>query len=341
MRYFYRYLLITLSIFLILEGFLPQWLHVPYPRSLVPTFSKSIRYDYQGRMDEYKPQVLLLGNSILIDGMDEAEFKSITGFRTFNLAVVGAASAQYYLMIKNVISTDSTPPKYLLLFFLDNLLTTPDLWVNGFNFLIRIDEIAGENETVLLQKAYLNLINPVEGYLDSHFPIFGERQTLKNKIDNRLRYTLPLLFQKCAKPCLDKNLDMIFNNENMNPNPITPISIELDKWTGQKWDFNALIEKSFLPDIIQITKEKGINLILVREKNARIMNIEDENSDMRMYFQGLADYLKKEGIPLLDFSHDPVLTLDMFHDEMHLKPSARSTFTRLVAEGFLGLIQEK
>jgi len=55
----------------------------------------------------------------------------------------------------------------------------------------------------------------------------------------------------------------------------------------------------------------------------------------------MADYLKKEGIPLLDFAHDPNMTLDLFHDEMHLNPQARSVFTPLVAEKFLTLLKEK
>ena len=59
-----------------------------------------------------------------------------------------------------------------------------------------IDEVAGENETVLLEKAYLSQINPVESYLNSHLPVFGERGTLKEKLDNRLKYSLPFLLAK-------------------------------------------------------------------------------------------------------------------------------------------------
>jgi lysophospholipase L1-like esterase len=105
------------------------------------------------------------------------------------------------------------------------------------------------------------------------------------------------------------------------------------------WDFNALVEKSFIPDMIQITKKAGIQLILVREKNAKLMTIQEESPAMRKYFQELADFLKERGVPLLDFSHDPSITIDMFHDEMHLLPQGQTVFTRLVAESLLSLLK--
>ena len=339
MRYFYRYLLITLSAFFLIGWLLPQWLPIHYPRALGPVFSADIRKDYQSVIDRENPQVLLLGNSVIIYGIDEPQFAQLTNLKTLKYGFPGTASAYWYLLIKSNFSTAKTPPKYLLLFFLDNMLTIPDLEVNG-EYLLIIDEIASENETVLLQKAYLNQINPLEGYLDSQLPLFGERQTLKDKIDNRIKYTLPQLFQNCAKPCLDKALDAVFGQKNMlQQYVLQQNTINLGRWSGKEWNFNALVEKSFIPDMIQITREKGINLILVREKNARFMTLEDEPSDMRKYFQDMANYLKKEGIPLLDFAHDPALTQDMFLDNIHLNPQGRLLFTRLAAEGFLPLLK--
>jgi len=307
---------------------------------LGPSFKPSIRKDYQIYIEEQKPQVLLLGNSVLDVGLDETQFEQLTNQKPLKVSPMGTASAYWYLVIKNNIVTAGDPPKYLLIFFLDNLLTTPDLGVNGA-YLPMIDELAGESETVLLQKAYLNQLNPLEGYLDSHLSIFGERQTIMSRINSKLKYTLPRLFQNCAQPCLDEALDVVFTEKNMLPDVIQKNPINLGRWSGSEWDFNALVEKSFLPDIIQITREWGINLILVREKNSKVMTSQDESLDIRKYFQEMAEYLKKEGVPLLDFAHDPALTMDLFADEMHLTTQGRTVFTRLVAEGFLSLLKEK
>ena len=338
MRYFYRYLLITLAAFFLLGWILPQWLPIHYPRALGPSFSADIRKDYQSLIAKQKPQVLFLGNSVINSGIDDSQFALLTDLKTLKFGFPGTVSAYWYLMIKSNIATASKPPKYLLLFFLDNLLTTPDLGVNGA-YQTMIDELAGENETVLLKKAYLNKCDPVEGYLDSHYSLFGERQTLKDKIDNRLKYTLPQLLQNCAKPCLDQALDETFDAKNMLPLILMQSEVNPEEWSGKNWDFNALVEKSFIPDMIQITREKGINLILVREKNIKLMTLEDESKDMRKYFQDMSNYLEKEGVPFLDFAHNPDLTLDMFRDEMHLNPQGRMIFTRLVSESFLMLLK--
>jgi hypothetical protein len=338
MRFFYRTLLITLSAFLLLGWLLPQWRPIHYPRALGPAFSADIRMDYQTSIEKQKPGVLLLGNSVINSGIDESQFALLTGQKTMKFGFPGTASAYWYLLIKSNIATARTPPKYLMLFFLDNLLTTPD-WAVNFDYQLMIDELAGEKETVLLQKAYLSQINPVEGYLDSHYPLFGERETLKEKIDNRIKYTLPQLLLNCAKPCLDQALDVKFEERNMLPQVLKQNEIDPHQWSGPKWDFNSMVERSFLPDIIQITREKGINLILVREKNINVMTLADESPDMLTYYQEMADYLKKEGVTFLDFAHDPELTLDLFRDEMHLTPQGRQVFTRLVAEKFLPLIK--
>jgi hypothetical protein len=212
MRYFYRYLLITLSGFFLLGWILPQWLPIHYPRDLGPVFSPEIRMDYQSLIDKKESQVFLLGNSVINSGIDESQFALLTGQNTLKFGFRGTGSAYWYLMIKSIIATASKPPKYLLVFFLDNLLTTPDLDVNG-DYLTMIDELVGVNETALLKKAYLNQLNPVEGFLDSNIPLFGERQTLKDKIENHIKYSLPQLFQKCSKFCLDQALDVSFDEK--------------------------------------------------------------------------------------------------------------------------------
>ena len=90
-----RYLAITFVVFLGLNLILPGWLHQEYPPSLGPQFSKSIRMNLQEPINNKKPDVILLGNSIIVNGIDEKQFQNITGLRTLRLAFSGAASAYY------------------------------------------------------------------------------------------------------------------------------------------------------------------------------------------------------------------------------------------------------
>lgn len=341
MKPFYRFFAITLILFLLFNWLSPKWTKTSYPRLPVPNFSASIRGDYQGSIELNKPRVLLMGNSVLIDGMDDALFSKMTDMKSVTYLVEGGATAQYYLMIKNVVLKSAHRAEYLLLFFLDNILTLPGLWTTGTTFVNRIDEVAGENETTLLDKAYLRTQQPVDVFVNGNIPAFGERQTIKGKIDNHLKYTLPRLLNGCNPFCVDRGIESIFNFGNINRFPITPIALDLHQWTGREWDFNALVEDSLLPDMIEMTRQNGIHFILVREKNARVMTYEDETDDMRLYFSQLADYLQKENVPYIDLAHAPELTREMFHDMMHVKPLAKPIYTRLAAEGFLKVLEDQ
>jgi hypothetical protein len=334
MRILIRYLALSLAVFLGFNLILPHWLPQTYPRNLGPKFSKAIRLDLQKPINDQRPQDILLGNSVIVNGLDGDLFQSLTGRITLPYAFNGAASAYYYLILKNIIITAQTKPEFILLFFIDNWLTRPDLMVSGGPYLQIMDEVAGDNETVLLHKAYINRLDPVVAYLDGHLMLFGERQTIKVKLDARLKYPLSDWFLNCGKVCLDTALDKAFFYDNMLQ-VADATNIYRDEWSGSEWDFPGRLTDSFLSDILGIARQNGIRLVFVREKNARFMTLEEETADMRRYFQDLATYLSAEGIPLLDFSHDPALGVELFHDQMHFTPQARPVFTRLVAEKFI------
>lgn len=340
MRFLTRYLALTLLSFLGLNFVLPRWLPQSFPRSPAPQFSSTIRLDLQAPINAQKPQDILLGNSVIVNGLDGDQFQTMTGRRTLQFAFNGAASAYYYLILKNIIATAPVKPEYVLLFFIDDWLTRPDLMVSGGPYLQIMDEVASNNETVLLQKAYLNQLDPLVTYLDGHSILFADRQVLKDKVDARLKYPLADWLVDCGKACLDAALDQAFFYDNMLP-VVDPAELYRDQWSGSDWDFNARLADSFLPDILQVARQNNIKLVFVREKNARFMNLADETPDMRRYFEKLALYLQHEGIPLLDFSHDPALGVELFHDQMHFVPQARQVFTPLVAEKFFSMVLQK
>lgn len=339
MRAFVRYLLLTLAILLLLNWLLPGWVAVRYPRSLGPAFSPDIRLSYQAQIQKEKPQVVLLGNSVINSGIDLPLFEQLVDRKAIKFSAPGTASAYWYLLMKNNIVTSEPPPRFLVIFFLDNLLTSPALGVNGPAYQSLIDEVAGDNESVLLQKAYWSQISPLERILETHLPVFGERTSLVEKIDNRLKYSLPLLLQQCDKTCLDADLDKTFTQGNMLQDTFAQTGMNADPYSGWDWDFSSLVNTSFLPDIIRMAQEKNIRLIFIREKNARVMNLSDESADMRRYFQQLADYFSQQGLPYLDFAHNSSLTIDLFRDRMHLTPAGREIFTRLVAQELTSLIK--
>lgn len=339
MQLFQRFIFLTVICFLILGWSISYYLPGKYPKLSPINFSPEIRKTVQFEIDEYEPEVLLLGNSVLEEGIDQVQFEKITAKKTMKVSEGGSTSAYWYLMIKNNITTAKNPPPYLLLFFLDNLLTRPDFAVMG-DYMPIIDEIAGDQEQILLQKAYPNQINSLQGYLDSHYPIFGERETVKHKIIDPLKYVLPDTLLDCDKSCLDEALDSAFNASNMLIDIDQEDSIGVAK-SNMEWDFPGQIDNSFLPDIIQLTRQSGITLILVREKSFYVSSISDETQDGKKYYADLNQYLIAQGVPLINFAYEPTITKNMFYDSMHFNANGKEVFTRLVAEKFLELIKQK
>ena len=64
----------------------------------------------------------------------------LTNLRTVQFAFSDTTSAQYYLMVKNTITQSKYPPKYLILLFLNNMLTAPDMFVEGRDFVEQLDD---------------------------------------------------------------------------------------------------------------------------------------------------------------------------------------------------------
>lgn len=253
MRFLPRYLVLISLVVLIINQSISSILKIHYPRSFGPSFSSGNRGDYLKRINQEKPEAILLGNSIQVLAMDEELFGSIIKMQTLQFASPGAASAQYYLMIKNVITAGNLHPKYVILFFLNNMLTEPDLCVAGENYQKIHGEIATDNEPVLTQKAYINPSNLLSVWLDSNIPVLGERQRIKSKMDNKVKYSLAEILLNCDRACLDENLETIFVSENMN-NVLD--SGQGGDWRGKNRDFNKLVNQSFLPDVVQQLREK-------------------------------------------------------------------------------------
>ncbi len=77
MRILLRYSLICLAVFIFLNAFLPGWLNTDYPRELGPVFSEDVRYSYMLDIQKEKPEVVLLGNSVINSGMDLQLFEQL------------------------------------------------------------------------------------------------------------------------------------------------------------------------------------------------------------------------------------------------------------------------
>jgi len=109
------------------------------------------------------------------------------------------------------------------------------------------------------------------------------------------------------------------------------------------WDFNKAVEHSFLPYMIDIAKESGYQLVVVRHK-ARVY-AEDptwEQPQHRKYGEDMAAYLASKDIVFLDYTYNPELKLEHYKNGDHLdRTLGRPIWTRLLGEDLKAILANK
>ena len=136
-------------------------------------------------INKEKPDIILLGNSMLGNGVEQVMFEREIGQKSMVVWLGGSNSAWWYLVVKNVIAQSNFKPKYLVVFFRDNFLTLPHYRSKG-RYRSQIDKFATENEPVLDRVLYFNDVNFVSLLAQSYIPLFRSIDRIKEEF----RYNL-------------------------------------------------------------------------------------------------------------------------------------------------------
>ncbi|MBT3380028.1 MAG: hypothetical protein HN742_22395 [Lentisphaerae bacterium] len=89
----------------------------------------------------------------------------------------------------------------------------------------------------------------------------------------------------------------------------------------------------------QVTKEAGIQLVLVRCKNRKYAETPDhEPESMKRYTQDLARYLQERRVHFLDYVHVPDIKPGHFAGGDHLNEDGRQAWTDLMIEDLTALL---
>ena len=337
MRLFLKFGLILTIIMILTSVILPRTYETEFPRNPGPALDKQLRTNHLTYIEENQPQIVLLGDSTLVLGVDTDALAEQTGKSVYNIGVPGSASAFWYLMLKNNIAEASYKPEYVLVIFRNTILTAPEYRVHGSYFKL-VDEYAGRNEPVFIEKSFVNLMNPLEIAAEKYLPLYVFRSDLRNGIDAKIRYLAPPLFG-CDENCTDFALGEIFAGADLEPKALVDAvgAAESLLYTDELMDFGAQVDKSYLPDMIRIAHENNIKLVFVRIK------VKSEFEDLpehENYLNSLRQYLNEQGAFLLDYGSDPRITDDLLRDPLHLTEEGKSVFTQLLADGLKDLFEK-
>lgn len=336
MRCFLKYLLALLALMSLMEVIVSLRYRLTFPRPAGPRFDRQVRKDYLNVLVEKRPDIVLLGDSTLIYGLDEESFSLSIGRPAYRLGIQGSASAFWYLVLKNNIVESPYKPPFLVIVFRDTILTAPGFRVEG-SYFEPLDEYARINEPLLLQLAFVNEMNPLERWADSHLPVYTARIDIRKEIDHTIRYA-NLRLMGCDAQCVDASLENLFIGANLDPDAVT--SAEGYLYTPDQFDFDHQIGKSFLPEMIRLAKENNVQIVFVRIKTLVRDSLSVDPLVLENYLSSLRSYLERNDIPFLDFGSETRLTDEYFISPTHMSEEGRRIFTQLLADELKPLLKQ-
>lgn len=338
MRNFIRFFVSLLLIFFVSGQVIPARYQTHYPRELGPEFTPQIRQDWKEKLEIQKSDVIFMGDSVLFEGINPIQFEEISGIKPLFVAIPGSSSALWYAIIKNNIILADASPKYLFIFFRDTMLTTPDFRVTGKYFTM-LDEFASPNDTLIVQKAYVNSMNRCEQLLERYFPLYGNRIDLRNSIDYRMKYTSPFRLLACGEECVDQSISDAFSKDKMIPAIQERLVTESEDYLydGKNLDFNRQFNFSFLPEIISLLNQRQIQPVFVQVKTLKYETSHPSAAIMR-YFNALETFASDHNIPYLTYLSDDRINKEYFVDEIHLTDEGQTFFTSLFSNDIKSLL---
>ncbi len=318
---------------------LPLQSGVRYPRTPGPDFDPAMRLDYRDHINELRPRIVLMGDSTLQDSVDIEALARLMGEPVYGIPMVASASAMWYAVLKNNILEAEVKPGVLVLFYRSTLLTTPDYRVYGRYFTL-LDELAGADEDLLVERSYLLPMGPLARLAERWLPLFGERQSVRQRIDARLQGLLPEWLLGYGEGCLQQSIRDVYSADlDMDDFNIQIKIAESYLLEGTNLFFPWQVNRSYLPEYVRLSHENGIRLVLVETKTLGGTGGATTDLLLRLYERDLRAWLARNDVPLLSYAGDERLPPALFRDPIHLNAGGREVFTGILAADLAALQQ--
>lgn len=334
-----NYLITTTLLLGLLFIHIPIRYGTPYPKAIGPQFDDHIRTTYIDLLNEEQPEILLFGDSMLEPAVDEEVVEAQLGRKTYLISLPGTASTIWYLTIKNNIVLAEHKPKYLVVFFRESMMTVPGYRVTG-RYFEQIDEFASPEDTLLIERAYINQMTPLEKFMEAYVPPYGSRWTIRQSIDYYIRYPLWDVLLGCNPACMDHAMEVVFGSDNLDITFLSEAIGAADDYlySEEALDFNHQVDQSFLPEVIRLCRESGIQLILVRVAIQRFYEPGSQPPGLSAYIQDLDSYLEANDVLFLDLDQKEI-PFEFFSDTLHLNEDGKSIFTQELIQGLTTIVK--
>lgn len=285
------------------------------------------------RLRHKQPDVVLIGDSILGSSIDPRVFAEKTGARHVEMLWNGgAASAAWYLLLKNYVVPAEIHPRLVCIFFRDRLLTDANFRTTP-TYRRFLESIRHEKEPVfraVLEGDTADEQSVLVRAIDWLYPLNDRRHVQQEKI-SRLAFGIAATGSHGVGP-LRRRVNETFDVAKLR-DEIMPESNEV---SGEKpEEFTADPKLNFLPHIVTTAKQAGIPLCFVREKrHPQADGTVPETEALQRYIADLRAWLESQGCAFVDLTTDPGLTAEMYlkNEDDHIRPGAKEESTAIYAD---------
>lgn len=284
-------------------------------------------------LQKARPQGVLIGDSMLESRIDERKLNSLADERWTVLAQPGGSSAIWFLMMKNIIAALSPPPRTVIIFFRDRQLTLPAHRTDtGYRKTIETYMRPDEPEVeALLRAGTQDRQTGLERLAQTIYPVQWRRDAWQEKVQS---WALDFIASSGEYGDIRDDAQAIFGLKNLRQDSGMDFEEEDEGPKGldaEDHEFANEVTGSFLPAIIEIARQKNMQLIFFRVKRQPLLPEAraKESPTNPAYQQALRAYVEKAGATLVDETRDPEVTLQYYGSDDHVAPAQMKAYTEL------------
>lgn len=330
----FRNYLLTLLVTSALVSACVLWRYqAAYPSHVGPEFDAAVSTQYRDEIAAQRPEVVILGDSMVQENVDAEMLSSQLGRSVYKIGYPASTSAAWYLILKNEIVASPAKPRTLVILFRDTMLTQPSHRISPFADKT-VDVFATMDDRLVLERAFLNQINPLGAFFEAYIPFYSSQAEIQKDVSESIRYDSVRWTLGCNRKCVDDAVQDVLARSRMTTDTINAevVSVEGPLYSARALDFNARIEKSFLPEIVRLCRENGMACIFVRSRKQYYAGMPGEPRGLQNYLFDLKAYLQSNEMTYLDMNNDPRLVPSVYNDPIHVSAEGRSVYTQVLGD---------
>jgi hypothetical protein len=279
-----------------------------------------------------KPQVVILSDSMVDNGVDpELLGKLLGGRRVELLWYGGAASASSYFRLKNYIVASGVHPELVCILFRDRVLTDPRFRTEG-SYRSKLEAAMHEDEPIyrLVLGQRLAGEGNLNRWVDKLYPLNAHRHAQHEKIEQT---SMRLVANAgVTVPELRRWINDTFALTNLGGGAVEEAAaISKERQT----EFDPDPRRSFLPHIVAAAAEARIPLCFLRVKrHPNGDGFVQQDEQLRRYVANLRNWIESQGCYFIDDTNNPARRPDMYLQpgDDHMGPWAKERSTELYAD---------